>query len=127
MPRRDSGERLRVDRHVRRPSVAGARVRTKKIELAAAYLVRRRDFDQIERGDEWSIPELGIDSERRSIADLVDDDALALADLWGRSRGGFGELAHLPYGGGMAEQPAKLMDGFAIVARTVELLKPKGS
>jgi len=45
--------------------------------------------------------------------------------LWSRSRGGFGELVHLPFRGGMAEQPAALMDGFVIVARVVELLKPK--
>ena len=48
-----------------------------------------------------------------------------MADLWARARGGMGELAHLPFRGGMAEQPAKLMDAFGVVARTVELLKPK--
>jgi len=36
-----------------------------------------------------------------------------------------GELIHLPFSGGMAEQPAKLMDAFGIIAATVELLKPK--
>jgi len=56
---------------------------------------------------------------------LTDDESLAVADIWARSRGGMGELAHLPFRGGMAEQPAKLMDAFIVVARVVELLKPK--
>jgi hypothetical protein len=38
-----------------------------------------------------------------------------------------GGLAHLPFRGGIAEQPSKLMDAFAVVATTVELLKPKKS
>jgi hypothetical protein len=36
-----------------------------------------------------------------------------------------GELAHLPFRGGMAEQPAKLMEAFGVLAATVEKLKPK--
>jgi hypothetical protein len=45
--------------------------------------------------------------------------------LWAQSRGGFGDLAHLPFSGGMAEQPAKLMEAFAIFAVAAEKLKAK--
>jgi len=56
---------------------------------------------------------------------LIDEESIAVADLWARSRGGMGELHHLPFRGGMADQPAKLMDAFSVIARTVEMLKPK--
>jgi hypothetical protein len=36
-----------------------------------------------------------------------------------------GEIIHLPFAGGMAEQPAKLMDAFAVISSVAEKLKPK--
>lgn len=43
------------------------------------------------------------------------------------SRGGYGEMQHLPFGGGVFDQPALLMDAWAVIAGTWgEVIKAKG-
>ena len=47
--------------------------------------------------------------------------------VWSLCQSGMGGLAHLPFAGGAAEQPVKLLDAFAVLDRAAELLKPKES
>lgn len=36
-----------------------------------------------------------------------------------------GGLHHLPFSGGVTDQPCKLLDAFAVIDRAAEILKPK--
>lgn len=60
--------------------------------------------------------------------ELADEDAFGVFELWRHYRpSGLGGPGHLPFAGGAADQPALLLDAFAVLAACEAALMPKKS
>lgn len=56
--------------------------------------------------------------------DLVNEEHLELVQLYYRARGGWGGAGSLPFAGGAAQQPAIVMNCFAVIGAAVAALNP---
>lgn len=75
-------------------------------------------------GDGLDYPQVGL-ILRVHPRYLVDEDDLALLDLWRAWRPGMGGAGHLPFSGGAAEQPACVMDALALIDGVAAAVRPK--
>jgi hypothetical protein len=47
---------------------------------------------------------------------VIDQDSRDVVELFARCLGAYGEVALMPYAGGVADQPALLLDAFDVIA-----------
>lgn len=56
---------------------------------------------------------------------VLDEEDLALGQLWQEWRPGMAGRGHLPFAGGSAEQPAIVMDALSVIEQAARLLEKK--
>jgi hypothetical protein len=72
-----------------------------------------------------SLEPIGIRRLRVHPISIIGDQVLGWLNLWVSCRGGPMTPGKLPYGGGVADQPAQLMAVFALMEQTAAQLQPK--
>lgn len=72
-----------------------------------------------------AMPEIGWPELRVHPRHLLDEEELALLEIFQEWRAGMGGRGHLPFAGGSADQPALVMDALAVIESATQALEPK--